>query len=184
MSKRTFLKEFIKENKMVGSLTPSSRFLAAKMIDTIDFSTVNVVVELGPGTGVFTRKIVEKLPTTAHLFVLELNEGFCTQLKAEFQQSNVHIIFDSADQIQRYLQEYGFEKTEVIISSLPLANFSKDLRSSILNTAHHALVENGKYIQFQYSLQAKSKLKEIFSKVKLRFTALNIPPAFVYICSK
>ena len=76
MSKRTFLKEFIKENKMVGSLTPSSRFLAAKMIDTIDFSTVNVIVELGPGTGVFTRKIVEKLPATTHLFVFELNGDF------------------------------------------------------------------------------------------------------------
>ena len=103
---------------MIGSVRPSSRFLAEKMLKNIDFKNDKIIIELGPGTGVFTRKIVEKLPATAHLFVFELNEGFCTQLKAEFHKSNVHIIFDSADQIQRYLQEYGFEKTEVIISSL------------------------------------------------------------------
>jgi phospholipid N-methyltransferase len=139
MSKRTFLREFIKENKMVGSLTPSSRFLAAKMLDTIDFSQVKVIVELGPGTGVFTRKIVEKLDKNAHLLVFELNDGFCEKLKQEFQQSNVHIIHDSADQIQNYLNELGFESAEVILSSLPLANFSKELRTSILSNAINVL---------------------------------------------
>jgi phospholipid N-methyltransferase len=184
MSKRTFLREFIKENKMVGSLTPSSRFLAAKMIDNIDFSQVNVIVELGPGTGVFTRKIVEKLEKNAHLLVFELNDGFCEQLKQEFQQKNVHIIHDSAEQMQKYLNKLGFENADVILSSLPLANFSKDLRTSILNSANKVLCSDGKYIQFQYSLQAKKQLKEMFVDVKIKFTPLNIPPAFVYVCSK
>ena len=184
MSKRTFLREFIRENKMVGSLTPSSRFLASKMMDTIDFSEVKVIVELGPGTGVFTRKIVEKLDKKAHLFVFELNEGFCDKLKQEFQQKNVHIIHDSAEQMQNYLTELGFKSAEVVLSSLPLANFSKELRTSILNSANNVLCSNGKYIQFQYSLQAKKQLKQMFEDVKIKFTPLNIPPAFVYICSK
>jgi len=116
--------------------------------------------------------------------VFELNDGFCEKLKQEFQQSNVHIIHDSADQIQNYLNELGFKSAEVILSSLPLANFSKDLRTSILNNANKVLCPNGKYIQFQYSLQAKSQLKKLFANVKIKFTPLNIPPAFVYICSK
>jgi phosphatidylethanolamine/phosphatidyl-N-methylethanolamine N-methyltransferase len=182
MSKRTFLREFIKENKMVGSLTPSSRFLAAKMIDNIDFSQAKIVVELGPGTGVFTRKIVEKLDANAHLLVFELNDGFCERLTQEFKQKNVHIIHDSADQIEQYLNQLGFDSADVILSSLPLANFSKELRTSILSTAKKVLIPTGKYIQFQYSLQAKNQLKELFNEVKIKFTPLNIPPAFVYVC--
>lgn len=184
MSKRAFLKEFIKENKTVGSLTPSSRFLAAKMLEKIDFSQLNVIIELGPGTGVFTRKIVEKLPENVLFLVFELNKEFCEKLTKEFHQKNVHIIHDSADQIESYLSKFGYDFADVIISSLPLANFDEDLRKNIILSSLKVLKSGGNFIQFQYSLQSKSFLKEHFSLVKIGFTALNIPPAFVYTCTK
>lgn len=59
-----------------------------------------------------------------------------------------------------------------------------DVVHRILTNSDNALAENGKYIQFQYSLNAKKKLQSYFSEVKINFTPLNIPPAFVYICSK
>lgn len=184
MSKKSFLKEFIRENKTVGSLTPSSRFLASKMLENIDYSKIKVIVELGPGTGVFTRKIVKKLPDDVFFLVFELNEEFYLQLKKEFNQPNVVIIHDSADQILKYLKEYNFVSADIIISSLPFANFDESLRSSILSKVYETLHEDGKFIQFQYSLQSKKALKSLFKEVKIGFTALNIPPAFVYTCVK
>ena len=184
MSKKSFLKEFIRENKTVGSLTPSSRFLASKMLENIDYSKIKVIVELGPGTGVFTRKIVNKLPEDVFFLVFELNEEFYLQLKNEFDQPNVVIIHDSADQILNYLKQYNFERADVIISSLPFANFDESLRSSILSKVYETLHADGKFIQFQYSLQSKKALKALFKEVKIGFTALNIPPAFVYTCIK
>jgi phospholipid N-methyltransferase len=184
MSKRTFLKAFIKENKMVGSITPSSRFLASKMLDKIDFSKQKVIVELGPGTGVFTRKIIARLPDSALLLVFELNEVFCEKLKLEFDQKNVQIIHDSADQIEVYLRKYGYESADVIISSLPLANIDTSIRENIVQSSSKVLKLGGNFIQFQYSLQSKSLLKNNFNKVEIGFTALNIPPAFVYTCTK
>jgi phospholipid N-methyltransferase len=184
MSKRSFLKEFIRENKTVGSLTPSSRFLASKMVDNIDYTSVNVIVELGPGTGVFTRRMAKHLPANVILLVFELNEEFFSQLTKEFNQANIVIIHDSADQILKYLKEYNFESADVVISSLPLANFDENLRSSILTNVYQSLHEKGKFIQFQYSLQAKKLLMSMYKEVKVGFTALNIPPAFVYSCVK
>jgi phospholipid N-methyltransferase len=184
MSKKSFLKEFIRENKTVGSLTPSSRFLASKMLENIDYTKIKVIVELGPGTGVFTRKIVKQLPENVFFLVFELNEEFYLQLKNEFNQSNVVIIHDSADQILKYLKLYNFESADIVISSLPFANFEQSLRSSILSKVYEALHDNGKFIQFQYSLQSKKALKTLFKEVKIGFTALNIPPAFVYTCIK
>jgi phospholipid N-methyltransferase len=184
MSKRSFLKEFIRENKTVGALTPSSRYLASKMLESIDYSNINVIVELGPGTGVFTRRIAKNLPENVFLLVFELNEEFYLQLNEEFNQPNVVIIHDSAEQILKYLKEFKFENADIVISSLPLANFDEDLRSLLLNKIYESLNEEGKFIQFQYSLQSKKALKSLFQEVKIGFTALNIPPAFVYTCLK
>ena len=184
MSKKSFLKEFIRENKTVGSLTPSSRFLASKMLESVDYNQIKVIVELGPGTGVFTKKIVKQLPENVFFLVFELNEEFYFQLKNEFNQPNVIIIHDSADQILKYLKAYNLESADIVISSLPLANFDESLRFSILSKVYETLHDEGKFIQFQYSLQSKKVLNTLFKEVKIGFTAFNIPPAFVYTCFK
>ena len=181
---KAFIKEFWKDKKMIGSILPSSKFLAAKMLNHIQFKNVKLIVELGPGTGIFTEKIIEKIDASTHLIVLELNPELCKDLKAKINLPNVHIKEASADKIGEIMKELGFEKADIIISSLPLANFSVELRNSILEIVHESLNENGSFIQFQYSLNAFKNLKKLFPVVKLNFTALNFPPAFVYTCSK
>ena len=67
-TKRNFIKQFLKDKKMVGALAPSSRFLGERMLENIDFSTDKIILELGPGTGVFTD-LVNKWPKThSYLF--------------------------------------------------------------------------------------------------------------------
>jgi len=110
VSKSSFLKQFFKQNKMVGSLTPSSRFLAAKMLNHIPIKESKVIVELGPGTGVFTEKILEKLGQNTQLIVVELNDDFFNTLKNKLHHPNLHLRHGSADQIGKYLKELGFEK--------------------------------------------------------------------------
>jgi phospholipid N-methyltransferase len=94
------------------------------------------------------------------------------------------VINDSAEKIQDYLQQYHFASADYIISSLPFAMIPDAVVHNILTNSDNALSENGKYIQFQYSLNAKKKLESYFSKVNINFTFLNLPPAFIYICSK
>lgn len=182
--KKSFLKQFWKEKKMVGAMAPSSRFLAKKMLENIDFSQAKVLVELGPGTGVFTDKILEKMAPDAVLLVFELHDAFCIQLQNRISDKRVHIIHDSAEKIEEYLVKHELGKADVVISSLPLANFPQELRNSILQASHKSLTEVGKYIQFQYSLQSKKHIKKVFNEVSIDFTPLNFPPAFVYTCNK
>ena len=181
---KAFIKEFWKDKKMIGSILPSSKFLAAKMLNHIPLENTKLIIELGPGTGIFTEKIIEKIGASTHLIVLELNTDFCKELKAKINLPNVHIKEASADKIGEIMKQIGFEKADIIISTLPLANFSEELRNSILEIVHESLNEKGSFIQFQYSLNAFKNLKKLFTVVKLNFTALNFPPAFVYTCSK
>ncbi len=169
---------------MVGSMTPSSRFLAAKMLNHIPIKDARVVVELGPGTGVFTEKILEMLGANTQLIIVELNDDFFNTLENKFHHPNLHLKHGSADQIEFYLKELGFEKADLIISSLPLANFPSELRNNVIETAKKCLDNNGRFVQFQYSLQSLKTLKRNFHSVKVNFTAFNFPPAFVYTCSK
>lgn len=183
-SKRSFLKQFWKEKKMVGSMTPSSRFLASKMLENVDFSSSRVVIELGPGTGVFTEKIIEKLHPEAQLLVFELNDLFFDALSKKIIDPRVILIHDSAEKISEHLKLNGLNSADVVISSLPLANFPEDLKDHILESAYNSLESGGKYIQFQYSLISKKNLEKVFGKVSIAFTPLNFPPAFVYTCQR
>lgn len=183
--KNNFLKEFFKERKTVGAIRPSSKSLAKKMLKNVDFKNSNVIVEYGPGTGVFTRRIIEEMNPDAKLYVFELHEPFYIKLQKEFENDDrVQIIYDSAVNVRKYLEADKNEHADVIISSLPLTNFDQKLTMRILKSAEMALKHEGQYIQFQYSLNARKLLVKIFSSISIQFTANNLPPAFVYTCKK
>jgi phospholipid N-methyltransferase len=169
---------------MVGSMTPSSRFLTSKMLENIDFKSSRVLIELGPGNGVFTEKIIEKLHPEGRLLVFELNEQFYQALTEKFNDPRVTLIHDSAEKITEHLQKHGLHHADAVISSLPLANFPIELQEKILGSAADCLGENGKYIQFQYSLLSKKNLDKVFGEIKIAFTPLNFPPAFIYTCQR
>jgi phospholipid N-methyltransferase len=168
---------------MVGAMAPSSRFLAAKMLNHLPIKESKIIIELGPGTGVFTEKIIEKMGADTQLIVVELNDTFYEALHKKIDHKNVHLKHGSAEEISKYLKELGFEKADLIISSLPLAVFTSILRLNILNAVKKHLNQEGQFVQFQYSLQSRRAIKKIFTSVKLNFTPLNFPPAFVYTCS-
>lgn len=170
---------------MVGAVRPSSKSLAKKMLRNIDIKSSKIIVEYGPGTGVFTRYIHKEMNPNSKLYVFELNEPFYKILKEEYKnEKNVRIINDSALNIRSYLKEDNEEFVDVIISSLPLMNFNQMLTMRILKTAEAVLKPKGMYIQYQYSLSAKKLLGKIFDLNSIQFTAINLPPAFIYTCQK
>lgn len=180
---KKFISEVIKSRGTIGALSPSSSFLANKMLQPIDFSHTKFIVEFGPGTGVFTEKILQKLKPDSLLLVFEVNAEFAEDLK-KINDKRLIIINDSAEKIQEYLVLHNQEAADYIISSLPLAMLENDVVGTILYNSSKILSEKGKFIQFQYSLSAKEQLETFFPNVEIGFTLLNFPPAFTYVCSK
>jgi phospholipid N-methyltransferase len=183
MGKVNFLTQFFKRENKVGSVTPSSKYLVQKMIDPIDFKNANVIVEFGPGTGVITTEILKHLKSDGRLYAFEINKEFADELK-KIDDVRFKLIEDSAEKIELYLNKDGIEKVDFVVSSLPLAIIPKEIEYNILNAASRALKKGGSFIQFQYSLSSKKKLKEIFQSIKTNFTPINFPPAFVFTCTK
>jgi len=180
---KKFISEVLKSGGTIGALSPSSSFLAKKMLRPIRFKTARCIVEYGPGTGIFTLKLLERLHPDGKLLVFEVNKEFYEALK-QINDPRLIVINDSAEKIESYLRHYHCSHADFIVSSLPLTVLPENMVHNILINSKYCLSESGAFIQFQYSLKLLSKLKSVFSKVKIRFTFFNIPPAFVFICRK
>ena len=184
MKTSSFLKEFLNKNNQVGAIAPSSKYLTKKMMGDLSLSEANVVVELGPGTGVFTKKLLELIGPKTKLLVIEINTSFYNNLKQQFSDPRLTLVNGSATDLSLYLKQLRLSQADIIISSLPLAVLPSFLRNRIVLSASDVLSKKGKYIQFQYTLQSQKMLEKVFSTVKIKSCLLNLPPAFVYTCSK
>lgn len=174
-----FFKNFLKNWKEVGSITPSSGFLAKKMLKSIDFSSVDTIVELGPGTGVFTREILSRMKPDSKLLALETNDEFVERLN-NIIDDRFTVLKVSAKNLSVFLKG---EKVDVIVSGIPFSVMKKEIKEKMLYEIKENLKIGGMFIQFQYSLDLRKLLNKIFNNnVKLSFVPFNIPPAFIYTC--
>jgi phospholipid N-methyltransferase len=171
------LKNFIK----VGAFLPSTPLLARRMVKGIESS---VIVELGPGTGVFTKEILKKLPKDGRLIAIENNEIFVRYLKDKIKDKRLEICIGDAINLKDLLNKRGINKVSYIISGLPLGNFNKDLKNKILKEISNSLDDHGTFIQFEYLLAGMRAVKSVFPHISLSYEIWNIPPAFVMRCRK
>ena len=181
---RRFLSTFFSQRKQVGAVAPSGKFLVNAMCNKIDFTSSDVILELGPGTGVFTTEILKRAKKDAKIILFELNEEFYKLLIEKFKDSRLEILYRSADEIEDVLKERGIDKVDAILSSLPLTVIPKEVKEKIVTQSYSCLKVDGIYVQYQYSLSAKKLLESTFGKLKLGFVPINVPPAFVYLAQK
>lgn len=179
-----FVKEFIKNPKYIGSITPSSRYLSNKMIEDINFENCTCIVEYGPGTGVFTEKIIARKKEATLFLVFENDKLFANKLINMYgYKKNVKIINDNAENIKKYLDIYNISNIDYIISGLPFTSLPKNVSNRILKNTSNLLYNNGKFITFQYSLIKKDYFKSYFKNIYIEKVIVNFPPAYILKCT-
>jgi phospholipid N-methyltransferase len=180
MANLSFILQYILKPRTTGAILPSSRFLARKMVANINFDAARCVVEYGPGTGVFTEKILSARQDDTVIILIERNESFCEMLREKFKdEKNFFIYGDSAENIGAHLGTHGFEKADYIVSGLPFASLPQEISESILTQTKKFLSSNGAFITFQYTLFKKKIFLRHFSNVKIKHELRNVPPAYV-----
>lgn len=180
MNDHGFFVQFLKNWKTVGSITPSSRFLAQKIAQQIDFSRARNIVELGPGTGVITRELLARMDPAAKLYAIETNPEFCKALTSNINDPRLRVLHTSALHLPRY---YRPQTVDYIVSGIPLTLLGKEETKNLINAGINVLKPGGRNIQYQYSLVSQELLESLFEEVDISFTLLNTPPAFIYTCN-
>lgn len=182
LKKLDFLIESIKTIKKSGTLTQSSTQLCKAMTSDINHNH-KVIVEIGAGDGAITKHILSKMSKNARVFSFEINEAHFEKL-LEFNDERLIPILDSAENIQLHLESYGYDKADIIISSLPFMVLSTELTFKILEKCHQSINKGSLFIQFHYSNGLKKLYKSTFNKVETEFVLLNAPPAIVFRCER
>ncbi|MBZ4191297.1 class I SAM-dependent methyltransferase [Niabella beijingensis] len=176
----TFFRAAYENLSQTGSIVESSPRLASRMTRVIDFSRKVHVVELGAGTGSITRHLLSQINPASRLTSFEINARLFYKLQQLHHRQFVAVNDDVCS-----LREYVYSGTvDYIISGLPLANLSPEVKEHILDTVCTVLKPGGYYIQFQYSLNDRALLRRKFPLVQLGFEPINIPPAFIYYAQK
>lgn len=178
-----FIRYAVKNPMEVGAFFPSSRFLAYKMIENIDFEKSVNLVEIGAGTGAITSEILNRMRPDSRLFCFEKNSDFFSLLK-EIKDDRLILINDRAENIKMHLKSYELKNIDCVISTLPLATLPNSVVDEVLTRIKEILSPEGVYTQLQYSLFSLKKVKSHFSNVKISFTPLNYYPSFVYTSKK
>jgi phospholipid N-methyltransferase len=182
-----FLKNFIRRPIETGAIVASSRALADVITEVAHLEGAGVVVELGPGAGVFTEAIARRIDPGATLLSVEINPEFVNATRVRCPEATV--VHGCAINTDAHLQDLGFEGCDRIICGLPWASFSESRQDEVLEAVMRVLHPGGRFVTFAYrqglllpgGWRFRKKLESYFSRVTTTRTVwLNVPPAFVY----
>ena len=176
---RRFLGTLVREPLSVGAVAPSSRRLADHMV--ADIAPGSRVIELGAGTGAVTRAILDSGVAAADLLVIERNEAFSGMLRKRFPGTMV--ITGNALGLNRHARALS-GPADFVVSGLPLLLFSPGRKLRLLHQVFSVLTRDGAFHQFTYGGRCpveRAVLRRLgLEAILLRFTPINMPPAFVY----
>jgi phosphatidylethanolamine/phosphatidyl-N-methylethanolamine N-methyltransferase len=181
-----FFRQWMRAPLSTASVVPSSRFLAERMVAEIPRGAKRVI-ELGAGTGVFTKAILQRgIP---ELMVVELNAELAQKLRGQYPAA--HIVTGDACCLAQLAQRTpGFEnaKVDAVVSGLGFLNMPNAIVEQIVHSAFQVLTPGAPLIQFTYG--PKSPISDAITKklgltaTRASFTLRNFPPASVYVFTR
>ena len=78
----------------------------------------------------------------------------------------------------------GMDKVDYVISGIPLGNLPGERALALIESISRVVRRGGLYIQFQYSLLDRKRIRSRFKILSTVPVLLNIPPAVVYYAQR
>lgn len=179
-----FIKAMLANPSAIGAIAPSSAALAAAITAPLQ-PAAGKVLELGCGTGVFTREMVRKGVDPSNLVLVEQDVGMSSRLRQQFPGATV--LQASAEDLSRHTHP-ALDGIGATICGLPLRNMSPAHHGRLLEVVFEAMRPGGAMHLFTYGMRcpiSDSVLDDFgLSARRARFVPMNLPPASVYSLSR
>jgi phospholipid N-methyltransferase len=178
-----FLRGFLRRPLVVASIVPSSRWLTRRVAAAAVRDGTRHVVELGPGTGVVTRCLLEALPRDGRLLALELEPDFAERL-ADERDPRLAVHCGCAQDLPAALGERRWPRADAIVSGIPFSTLGPDRGRQILEAAWSALAPGGRFVAYQFRPHVDRFATPLFGAPEVAFEPRNVPPMSVYTWHK
>lgn len=179
-----FFRSWISHPLRVAAVTPSGNPLARLM--TQEIAPIDgPIIELGPGTGVFTRALLSRGVAESDLTLVEFGPEFIDSLCSRFPQA--HVLQMDAARLGRAGIFEG-QPVGAVVSGLPLLSMSPRKVTAILASSFAYMRPGGSFYQFTYGPRCPVP-RPILDRLGLKATHIggtmrNLPPAAVYRISR
>ncbi len=174
-----FFRSWFDNPRLIGAVMPSGPALAEMMARGIDLSVPGPIIELGPGTGVVTRALLNRGIEPGRLILVEFNPTFCALLSERFP--GMRIVKGDAYQLAATLRENLDAPAAAVVSSLPLLTKPEPMRTALLTEAFNLMAPDGLFVQFTYGLTSPVRRNRAFEAEGSPRVWRNFPPARVWI---
>lgn len=172
----SYIKNFI-QDRDVAAIAPSSSFLVERVCKWIAFDQSAVIVEYGPGNGVFSQYILEHMTADSTLILIESNPDFVEELQEKIQDDpRAIVVRDLAQNVDQILADHGIAEADYIISGIPFSFLDREERKGLLDRTCEVLADDGKFLVYQNYNHLEEPLREHFSEVTTEREFRNIPP--------
>ena len=175
-----FFKGWIDKPRAVGSIVPTSAVTARRMASVIDVASGLPVLELGPGTGVITRAILETGLPPERLYSVEYSADFVAHLRAHFQ--GVNIIQGDAFNLDDTLGADHGLTFDSVVSGVPLLNFPVQQRVAYVESLLDRIPPGRPIVQLTYGPMSPVPAgRGSYSVEHFDFILRNLPPTQLWI---
>jgi phosphatidylethanolamine/phosphatidyl-N-methylethanolamine N-methyltransferase len=175
-----WMRAWISDPLRVGAIVPSGRALARLITSEISRDT-GPVIELGAGTGSFTRALLARGVKEDDLALVDDRPEFSLLLASRFPRART--VPTDAAHLGR-IDLFGPAAAGAIVSGLPLLSMPPRKVLAILEASFWHLRSDGAFYQFTYGPLCPVRrvlLDRLGLKaVHIGHTVANLPPAAVY----
>ena len=179
-----FFRRFLKRPLQIASIMPSSQALVERVASKIDFEQARVIAEYGPGEGVHSRALAQRMRPDAQLLLFELDPHFSRDLARQFADDpRVRVINANATTIRSELIQRGIAQCDYIISGIPFSILEKEKKRNLLQQTHEALAPGGAFIIYQVTNELRQHATD-FASAASEYFLQNIPPMFITVFRK
>jgi len=175
-----FLRGFLKNPVMVGSIIPSSRVLIEKMLSPVDWANTRLFVEYGPGVGTFTRPVLDHLGPDAKLVTIDTNPDFTRYLRDSIDDPRLVTVNGSAADVERILGDQDLGSADYVLSGLPFSTLPAGVGEDIAEATAKVIRPGGAFLVYQFSPKVLDFIKPHFDPIRRGFEWINVPPATLF----
>ena len=172
-------------DRQIGAMTRSSKYVVKAVMRNLSNLSLRRVIEYGPGDGVITKAILNRMPKDGQLIVVETNLKFLKILK-DIGDPRLKIIKGTAQEVSEKLRHHNLAAIDLVVSSIPFSMLKSVDREKIVSNTFDMLKNTGKFIVFQYSQLMLGLLNKYFNTgvVNTSFELRNILPGFIMSAQK
>ncbi|WEX08144.1 phospholipid N-methyltransferase PmtA [Chelativorans sp. AA-79] len=175
-----FFRGWIDKPKAVGSIVPTSGITARRMASIVRPERDDLVLELGPGTGVITRAILERGIRPENLVSIEYSQDFVDKLRENFP--GVNIVHGDAFDLDTVLAPWKGRAFDSVVCAIPLLNFPVETRIQLVESLLDLMPPGRPIVQITYgALSPVPAGRGTYSVERYDFVMRNIPPAHLWI---